>query len=79
MDKYFTADEFLIALFAVLEIPYQPFAEDIAQIKDDVANHSDTLPKYSLRADVDFTFASSTNWMSRDAASRFAQVYLPNG
>ena len=33
-DKYFTADEFLAVLFAVLDIPYTPFAEDIAQIKD---------------------------------------------
>ena len=34
MDKYFTADEFLATLFAVLDIPHTPFAEDIAQIKD---------------------------------------------
>ena len=79
MDKYFTADEFLATLFAVLEIPYQPFAEDIAQIKYDVANYSNTLPRYSLRAEVDFTVTSADNWMSRDAATRFAQVYLPNG
>lgn len=36
LDKYFTADEFLIALFTVLEIPHAPFAEDIAQIKDGI-------------------------------------------
>lgn len=79
MDKYFTADEFLVKLFAVLEIPYQPFAKDIAQIKYDLANYSNTLPKYSLRAEVDFTFTSADNWMSRGAASRFAQVHLPSG
>ncbi|MGE6246228.1 hypothetical protein ACQKCF_09530 [Psychrobacter proteolyticus] len=79
MDKYFTADEFLIKLFAVLEIPYQPFAEDIAQIKYDLAHHFDTLPKYSLRAEVDFTFTSADNWRSCGSASNFAQVHLPSG
>ena len=79
MDKHFTADEFLAKLFAVLEIPYQPFAEDIAQIKYDLANYSNTLPRYSLRAEVDSTFTSADNWMSRGAASRFAQVHLPSG
>jgi hypothetical protein len=76
MDKYFTADEFLAKLFAVLEIPYQPFAEDVAQIKYDLVHYPDNLPKYSLRADVYFTFTSADNWMSRGAASRFAQVHL---
>lgn len=78
MDKYFTSDEFLATLFSILEIPYQLFAEDIAQIKDDLANYPNTLPKYSLRADVDFTFTSGANWMSRSAASRFVEVHLPN-
>lgn len=79
MDKYFTADAFLASLFAVLEIPYQPFAEDIAQIKYDLAHYPNTLPKYSLRADVDFTFTRGVDWMSREAISRFSHVYLPNG
>lgn len=79
MDKYFTADEFLAKLFAVLEIPYQPFTEDIAQIKENLTNGSTTLPKYSLRAEVDFTFTSGVNWISRGATARFAQVCLPEG
>ncbi|MFK3991289.1 MULTISPECIES: hypothetical protein [unclassified Psychrobacter] len=45
MDKYFTADEFLIALFTVLEIPHAPFAEDIAQIKD-AAEHDNKNSSY---------------------------------
>ena len=79
MDKYFTADEFLAKLFVVLEIPYQPFAEDIAQIKNDLTNHSTTLPRYSLRAEVDFTFTSVDNWVSRGNAARLAHIRLPDG
>ena len=79
MDKYFTADEFLAKLFNILEIPYQPFVEDIAQIKHDLAHYSNSLPEYSLRADVNFTFTAGANWMSRDGASRLAQVQLPEG
>ena len=78
MDKYFTADEFLAKLFEVLEIPYQPFAEDIAQIQYDLTNEADVTPSYRLRAEVDFEFTSGAHWMSRGAASRFAQVTLPN-
>ena len=38
VDKYFTADVFLAKLFAVLDIPYASFAEDIKQIKYDVVH-----------------------------------------
>ena len=79
IDKYFTADAFLASLFTVLAIPYQPFAEDIAQIKYDLAHYPNTLPKYSLRADVDFILTKGIDWMSRGAISRFAHVDLPNG
>ena len=79
MDKYFTADAFLAALFAVLEVPYQPFAEDIAQIKYDAAHYPHTQPIYSLCADVDFTLTRDVDWMSREAISRFAHVDLPHG
>ena len=78
IDKYFTADEFLATLFSVLDIPYQPFAEDIAQIKYGLTNDTDATPSYRLRAEVDFEFASGAHWMSHGAASRFAQVTLPN-
>ena len=79
IDKYFTADEFLVALFTVLEIPHTPFAEDIAQIKDDLAHYPNHLPKYSLQAEVDFEFTAGANWMSRGAASRLAHIRLPDG
>ncbi len=79
LDKYFTADEFLIALFTVLEIPHAPFAEDIAQIKDDLTHYPSRLPKYSLRAEVNFEFTADVNWMARGAASRLAHIRLPEG
>ncbi|MDE0492156.1 hypothetical protein NK638_11665, partial [Psychrobacter sp. A3] len=37
MDRYFSADAFLATLFEILELPYEPFAEDISQIKAQVA------------------------------------------
>lgn len=77
MDKYFTADEFLAKLFAVLEIPYQPFAEDIAQIKHDLVNPPKSLCTYSLRAEIDFEFVNA-NWMVRCGVSRLAHIRLPN-
>ena len=77
-DKYFTADEFLIKLFEVLEIPHEPFAEDIAQIKYDLAHSPNPLPKYSLRAHAEFEF-NDANWMSRVEALRLANVHLPHG
>ena len=79
IDKYFTADEFLEKLFTVLEMPYQPFAEDIAQIKDDLVSGSHSLPKYSLKAEMDFTFISGTDWISCSEMARFTHVYLPDG
>ncbi|MDN3399769.1 hypothetical protein QL919_13640 [Psychrobacter sp. APC 3426] len=66
MDKYFTADAFLAKLFVVLELPYEPFVEDIAQIKYQLAHLPNDSPKYSLRAGVDFEF-DSAQWMSCDA------------
>lgn len=66
MDKYFTADAFLAKLFAVLDLSYEPFVEDIAQIKYQLAHFSNPLPKYSLRAEVGLEF-DSANWMSGDA------------
>lgn len=56
MDKYFTADEFLAKLFAVLELPHEPFAEDIAQIKYDIAYSINPLSKHRLQAEVDFDY-----------------------
>ena len=66
MDKYLTADEFLAKLFAVLELTYEPFAEDIAQIKYEIAYSANPLPKHRLQAEVDFELGSA-QWMSRDA------------
>ncbi len=66
MDKYFTADAFLAKLFAVLDLPYEPFVEDIAQIKYQLAHLPNYSPKYSLRAEVDSEF-NSAQWMSGDA------------
>lgn len=54
IDKYFTADEFLAKLFAVLKLPYEPFAEDITQIKDDLAHHSNSVSRCRLQAQVGF-------------------------
>lgn len=67
IDKYFSADEFLAMLFLVLDLPYEPFADDIAQIKDEIAQGSKPQPRYRLHADVDFGFESA-HWMSGGAA-----------
>lgn len=77
-DRYFTADEFLAKLFAVLEIPYEPFAEDIAKIKYDLAHSLQSLPEYSLQAQITFEF-NDANWLSRGNAARLAEVSLPDG
>lgn len=66
MDKYFTADAFLVRLFLIIELPYESFAKDIDQIKYELAHYPDFSPKYRLRAEVDFEF-DSANWMSSDA------------
>lgn len=79
IDKYFSADEFLAKLFVVLDLPYEPFAEDIAQIKDEIAQGSKPQPRYRLQADVDFKFDDSSNWLSRWGASLWTQVDLPSG
>ena len=78
-DKYFTADEFLAKLFAVLELPYEPFAEDIAQIKYELAHCLQPQPRYRLQADVDFKFDGNSNWLSRWGASLWTHVDLPSG
>ena len=77
VDMYFTAHEFLRALLVVLDIPYKPFADNIAQIEYDLAHYPYPLPRYSLRADVVFTFSGGANWMSRGVASSKANAYLP--
>ena len=79
MDKYFSADEFLAKLFSVLDLPYEPFAEDIAQIKDEIAQGSVPQPCYRLYADVDFKFDDNANWLSRWGAALWTQVDLPSG
>ncbi len=38
IDAYFTADEFLEALFLVLDIHYKPFQDDIAKIRYDLGH-----------------------------------------
>lgn len=76
MDKYFTADEFLAKLFSVLELPYQPFAEDIVHIKDELAHNLNPLPKYCLPAKIDFEFGE-VNWMSCGDESNLTEVRLP--
>lgn len=77
VDSYFTANAFLKALLLVLNIPYRAFAEDIAQIEYDLAHYPYPLPKYSLRADVDFEWSEGANWMSRGVASSQANAHLP--
>lgn len=77
-DKHFTANEFLRALLLVLDIPYEPYAEDITRIEYDLVNYPYPLPKYSLRADIDFMWSKGANWMSRGAASSKANVHLPD-
>ena len=79
MDKYFSADEFLAKLFSVLDLPYEPFAEDIAQIKDEIAQGTAPQPRYRLQANVDFKFDDNANWLSRSAAALWTQVDLPSG
>ena len=76
-DNYFTAHEFLRALLFMLDIAYKPYADDIAQIEYDLAHYPYPLPRYSLRADVDFVWSESANWMSRGVASSKANVHLP--
>lgn len=77
VDPYFTAHEFLRALLLVLDIPYEPFADNIAQIEYDLAHYPYPLPRYSLRADIDFKFSGGANWMSRGVAASKANAYLP--
>lgn len=77
IDKHFTADEFLTKLFMVLEIPYEPFAEDIAKIKYDLAHGSQSLPSYSLQAKIAFEF-DGANWLARSSALRLACIRLPD-
>ena len=79
MDKYFSAEEFLAKLFSVLDLPYEPFAEDIAQIKDEIAQGAAPQPRYRLYADVDFKFDDNANWLSRWGAALWTQVDLPSG
>lgn len=79
VDKYFTAEEFLEKLFTVLKLPYESFAEDIAQIKDELAHCANPLPQYRLQADVDFKFDGNSNWLSRWGASLSTHVHLPSG
>ncbi|WP_201555531.1 hypothetical protein [Psychrobacter sp. 72-O-c] len=77
VDIYFTANEFLRALLLVLDIRYQPFQADIAQIEYDLAHYPYPLPRYRLTADVDFEFTAGANWMSRGVAASKANAYLP--
>lgn len=77
IDSYFTAHEFLKALLSVLDIKYDTFAEDIAQIQYDLAHYPYPLPQYQLRAFIDFTWSEGANWMSRGVASSKAVAYLP--
>ncbi len=58
IDKYFTADAFLEMLLTVLKLPYEAFAEDIAQIKSGLAHYSNAVPRYSLQAQVGFDEAA---------------------
>ena len=79
MDKYFSAEEFLAKLFLVLDLPYEPFAEDIAQIKDEIAQGAVPQPRYRLYADVDFKLDDNANWLSRWGVALWTQVDLPSG
>ena len=79
IDGCFTADQFLEKLCSVLDMNYQKFVDDIAQIKYDLAHYSHPQLQYSLQADVDFTFTGSSNWLSRWGASLSTRVYLPSG
>ena len=79
IDAYFTPDNFLEKIFAVLEMDADTFKEDIAQIKYRLSHPRQPLPSYSLQADVDFTFNGSSNWLSRWGASLSTRVQLPSG
>lgn len=58
IDKYFSPEAFLIKLFAVLEIPFAPFAEDIEQIKQQVARYQpyQHCQRHSSLNDLDPTY-----------------------
>lgn len=77
VDTHFTAHEFLRDLLFVLDIAYKPYADDIAQIEYDLAHYPYPLPRYSLRADVNFVWSGGANWMSRGVASSKANACLP--
>jgi len=62
MDASFTADEFLAKLFSVLKISYEAFAEDIDQIKHELAYQSKPSHDLCLKADDSYDFGHS-NWM----------------
>lgn len=77
-DSDYTPDAFLQALSLVLDIDFQRYADDIAQIQYDLLHYPYPLPQYSLRADVQFEWSAGANWMSRGAAMTKARVYLPD-
>jgi len=77
IDAYFTPEQFLEKLVSVLDMQDETFEEDIAQIKYDLAHYAYPLPKYRLRADVDFEFTAGANWMSRGGAAQLAHAHLP--
>lgn len=77
VDTYFTANQFLKALLVILDISYEPYQDDIAQIEYDLAHYPYPLPRYRLTADVEFEFTAGANWMSRGFASQLANAYLP--
>ena len=77
VDTHFTAHEFLRDLLFVLDIAYKPYADDIAKIEYDLAHYPYPLPRYSLRADINFVWSGGANWMSRGVASSKASAYLP--
>ncbi|AMN49383.1 hypothetical protein [Psychrobacter sp. P2G3] len=77
VDTHFTAHEFLRDLLFVLDIAYKPYADDIAKIEYDLAHYPYPLPRYSLRADINFVWSGGANWMSRGVASSKANAYLP--
>ncbi|WP_372843894.1 hypothetical protein [Psychrobacter sp.] len=77
IDAYFTPEQFLEKLVLILDMHEDAFKQDIAQITYDLAHCGTPLPKYYLKADIDFEFTAGANWMSRGGAAQLAHVHLP--
>ena len=78
-DFRYSANEFLQALFAVLDIVPEQYQLQLEQIKQELESYA-KRPRYSLRAVIDFDFSTSraNNWLTKMGVIRFYELDLPS-